>query len=173
MPTDAELKALIRDIPDYPEPGIMFRDITPLLRRPGVLHATIERMSGPWTDVDIVVGIESRGFILGAPMAEPLGAGFVPVRKPGKLPYETIEISYDLEYGADTLELHIDAVEAGERVLIVDDVLATGGTAAATIKLLEMAGASVVGCSFLLEIAPLGGREMLGEVPVDVVLSYP
>ncbi|MGI9603084.1 MAG: adenine phosphoribosyltransferase [Acidimicrobiales bacterium] len=172
MPTADDLRALIRDIPDYPEPGIMFRDITPLLRSPGALAAVVDQMAAPWSGIDLVVGIESRGFILGAPMAHPLGAGFVPVRKPGKLPYDTISVSYDLEYGTDSLELHTDAIADGERVLIVDDVLATGGTAAATIRLLEQAGATVVGCSFLLEIAPLSGQAALGEIPVDVVLSY-
>ncbi|MDH3707717.1 MAG: adenine phosphoribosyltransferase [Acidimicrobiia bacterium] len=168
-----DLRSLIRDIPDYPEPGIVFRDITPMLRQPGALSAVVDRMIEPWREVDVVVGIESRGFILGAPMAPSLGAGFVPVRKPGKLPYDTIEISYDLEYGTDSLELHVDAVAAGERVLIVDDVLATGGTAAATIDLVQRAGATVVGCAFMIEIAPLQGRARLGETPVDVVLTYP
>ena len=159
-----DFKSFIRDIPDFPEPGILFRDITPLLDDPEALGAVIERMAAPFRDksIDKVIGIESRGFFLGGPVALALGAGLVIVRKPGKLPWKTRGVTYDLEYGSDTVEMHVDAVGAGERVLIVDDLIATGGTCAATVQLAREAGGEVVACAFLVEIDSLGGRPKLG-----------
>ncbi|MEO3809142.1 adenine phosphoribosyltransferase [Sphaerisporangium sp. B11E5] len=152
----------IRDVPDYPKPGIMFKDITPLLGDHEVFTAVVEALADG-LDVDKVVGIEARGFILAAPVALRAGAGFVPVRKKGKLPAETLEASYDLEYGSAVIEVHRDAFAPGDRVLIVDDVLATGGTAEATVELIGRAGAEVVGVSVLMELGFLKGRERLGH----------
>ncbi|MCS7003420.1 MAG: adenine phosphoribosyltransferase, partial [Dehalococcoidia bacterium] len=134
-----QLRRLIRDVPDFPEPGVLFRDITPLLRNPAALREAVDRMVAPWRGkaIDLVVGAESRGFIFSAPIALALNAGFVPVRKPGKLPAETVSLNYALEYGTNTLEMHRDAIEPGQRVLVIDDVLATGGTVAAKIALIE------------------------------------
>jgi adenine phosphoribosyltransferase len=162
--------SLIRDVPDYPQPGIVFKDITPLLAD----HAAFARVVDDLSDglsFDNVVGIEARGFILAAPVAYRSGAGFVPVRKKGKLPAETLEASYDLEYGSATIEVHADAFAPGERVLIVDDVLATGGTANATVELVRRAGAQVVALSFLLELGFLTGRERLPGLEIRSLVT--
>lgn len=170
----ADLARLVRDVPDFPSPGIVFRDITPLLRDATAFRTCVDRMAAPWVDagVDQVLGIEARGFIVAAPVADRCGAGFVPVRKAGKLPWEIERQEYELEYGTDLLEVHRDAVEPGARVLVVDDVLATGGTAAATARLVERLGGTVVGFAFLVELADLGGRRQLGTPPVHAVVTY-
>jgi adenine phosphoribosyltransferase len=165
------LRSRIRDIPDYPKPGILFKDITPLLADGPAFAAVIAEMGVGYADVDKVAGIEARGFILAAPVALELTAGFVPVRKQGKLPAETYAESYSLEYGTATLEVHTDAFAPDERVLIVDDVLATGGTAAATVELVKRAGATVAGIVVLLELGFLSGREKLPDVPVRALLA--
>ncbi|MBC8123469.1 MAG: adenine phosphoribosyltransferase [Gemmatimonadaceae bacterium] len=172
-----DLKAHIRDIPDFPEPGIVFRDITPLLKEPDALHFVIDSLAdvfGP-SQIDYVCGIESRGFIVGAPLACKLSCGFVPIRKPGKLPAAVHSCAYTLEYGTNSLEIHQDAFASGSgcRVLIVDDLLATGGTAAAANMLVEKAGGTLVGFGFIIELTFLGGRLRLpGDVPVAVLVSY-
>ncbi|MEV0203362.1 adenine phosphoribosyltransferase [Nonomuraea sp. NPDC050691] len=153
----------IRDVPDYPKPGVLFKDISPLLADPVAFAAVVDELAA-LHPVDKIVGIEARGFILAAPVAYKAGAGFVPVRKKGKLPSETLEESYDLEYGSATIEVHRDAFNQGDRVLIVDDVLATGGTAEATVELVRRAGAEVVGVAMLMELAFLKGRERLEGV---------
>jgi adenine phosphoribosyltransferase len=170
----ARLKSLIRDIPDYPKPGILFKDITPLLADAEGFALATRLMAEPFADAAVthIVAIESRGFILGAPVAQQLGAGFVPVRKPGKLPHTKRREEYALEYGTDALEVHDDAVGATARVLIVDDVLATGGTAAATCRLVESLGATVVGLSFLLALSFLSGAERVGGRRVSSILTY-
>ena len=170
--TDA-LRSLIRDIPDFPEPGILFKDITPLLSDPEGLDSAVEALAAPWRGqrVENVAGIEARGFILAAPVALALGAGFVPVRKAGKLPAGVISETYDLEYGSDTIEIHRDALEPGSRILVIDDVLATGGTAAATGRLIRSSGAEIVGFGFLLELVALRGRARLVD-PIDVVIAF-
>ena len=170
----ARLRAAIRDVPDFPKPGIMFKDITPVLADAELFRATTDAMAGSWRGAGIthVVGIESRGFILGAPIAQRLGAGFIPVRKPGKLPYRRERIEYALEYGVDALEMHADACGAGARVLIVDDVLATGGTAGAAARLVAQVGAPVAGFAFLIELAFLDGGSRLREVPRTSLLRY-
>lgn|SRR5579875_1077839 len=162
--------AHIRDIPDYPSPGIVFKDITPLLAEPAVFAAVVDALVRDYQHgtVDKVVGIEARGFIVAAPVAYHLGAGFVPMRKKGKLPYRTLETSYALEYGTATIEVHVDAFRPGDRVLVVDDVLATGGTAAAALELIDQASAKAVGLSFLIELSALGGRSRL---PASMVRS--
>ena len=174
MATSEHLSTFVRDIPDFPKPGVVFKDITPLLGDPAAFRAATEAMIAPFADgVTKVVGIEARGFILAAPIAQALGAGLVPVRKAGKLPWDTHAHSYDLEYGHDTLEVHRDALAADDRVLIVDDVLATGGTAAATCELISrFFSSTIVGLSFLLELTHLGGRELLAPygLPVEAVL---
>ncbi len=172
--TEALLKAKIRHVPDFPKPGILFYDITTLLRDPEGLRLALDAMAAPYRDatIDLVVGMESRGFIFGAALADRLRAGFVPVRKPGKLPADRMRVSYELEYGTDALEIHADAITTGQRVLIVDDLLATGGTAAATIDLVSGLGADVVACAFLVELTFLNGRARLGTTPVHVVLPY-
>jgi adenine phosphoribosyltransferase len=168
------LKEKIRHVPDFPKPGILFYDITTLLRDPVGLGEALDGMSEPFRTqrIDLVVGIESRGFIFGTALADRLRCGFVPVRKPGKLPSTTLRQSYDLEYGSDTLELHDGAIERGQRVLIVDDLLATGGTARATIDLVAKTGGEVVGAAFLIELRFLNGRDRLGDTPLFVGLSY-
>ena len=168
------LKALIRDIPDFPEKGVIFRDITPLLADAKAFHETIETMAQPLEehDFDLVVGIESRGFFFSSALATRLGKGQVPVRKPGKLPSETIQVTYRLEYGADSLEMHADAIQPGQRVVIVDDVLATGGTARGVADLVEKLGAKVVRLSFLIELDFLKGREKLNGYDVHALLNY-
>lgn len=169
-----KIKASIRDVPDFPKPGVIFKDITPLLQNPELFKFTIERLAGPFRRKGIthVASIESRGFIFGAPVAYLLGAGYIPVRKKGKLPYKTLSHTYDLEYGTDTLELHADALSASSRVLIVDDVLATGGTAQASIKLVEKLKAKVAGLAFVVELEFLHGREKLRGFEVSSLLQY-
>ena len=164
----------IRAIPDFPVEGILFRDITPLLRSAPALEEATARMTEPWLNqrVDLVAAMEARGFIFGAAIALRLNAGFVPVRKPGKLPFETNEIEYTLEYRADAVQIHRDAVERGQKVLVVDDVIATGGTAAAVVKLVENLGGEVIGAEFLIELADLGGRELLGGHDVHSVITF-
>ena len=168
------LKSLIRHVPDYPKPGILFYDITTLLKDGDGFRQAVDAVVEPFrtTPIDLVVGIESRGFILGAAVADRLGVGFIPVRKPGKLPSQTVSASYDLEYGADALEMHHDAVARDEKVLIVDDLLATGGTAQATVSLLKQSGAQVVGLSFLIELEELSGRSKLEGEQVCAALRY-
>jgi adenine phosphoribosyltransferase len=169
-----DLKAKIRHVPDFPKAGILFYDVTTLLRDPLGFRATIDSMATPFTGrgIELVVGIESRGFILGSAVADRLEAGFVPVRKLGKLPAATIRASYDLEYGSDTLEMHRDAIHPGQRILIIDDLLATGGTASATVNLVKQAGGQVEGISFLIELLELGGRGKLTGENVTAVLQY-
>jgi adenine phosphoribosyltransferase len=170
----AWLKAHVRDIPDYPQPGIIFRDITPLLAAPDAYAATVDAISAPFADehIDKVLGIEARGFVFAAPVAYRHVAGFVPVRKAGKLPFEIEREEYALEYGTDLLEIHRDAIVPGERVLIVDDVIATGGTAAATIRLAERLGGEVVGLTFVIELGFLHGRDKLEGYNVHALVSY-
>ena len=176
MAADAavELEGFVRDIPDFPKAGVLFKDITPLLGDPVALAAAVDRLAEPHrgTGITKVVGVEARGFILAAPVALALGAGFVPVRKAGKLPWEIHRQEYELEYGTDLLEIHRDAVGPDDRVLVLDDVLATGGTAAATIELLAQAGAGVAGLGFLIELAFLDGRSLLGEHPITSLITY-
>jgi adenine phosphoribosyltransferase len=170
----SDLAAYIRDIPDFPKPGILFKDITPLLLDAEALSEAVARLA-EWAEplnVDFVVAPEARGFILGAAVARELGAGFVPARKPGKLPHETITAEYILEYGVDVLEMHADALADGARVLLHDDLLATGGTARALAELIEGAGAEIAGCGFLVELAFLGGRERLAGYDVHALVSY-
>jgi len=168
------LKSKIRSVPDFPKAGINFFDITTLLRDKDGFRLTIEALAKPFEgeNIDVVVGVESRGFILGGAVADRLGTGFAPVRKKGKLPSETVQETYDLEYGTDCLEIHSDAVEKGQKVLIVDDVLATGGTAAATIKLIRRLGGDVRSLAFLIELEFLNGRARLGTEKVFSVLKY-
>jgi adenine phosphoribosyltransferase len=170
----ADLRPYIRDIPDFPKPGIVFKDITPLLLDPAALDAAVAALA-EWARpraVDYVVAAEARGFILGAALARELGAGFVPARKPGKLPSETLSAEYVLEYGVDALEMHADALADGARVLLHDDLLATGGTARALAELVEGAGARIAGCAFLVELAFLGGRDRLGAYDVHALVAY-
>ena len=164
------IRARVRDIPDYPQPGVTFKDITPLLADGPALAAVVSALASGHEGVDKVAGIEARGFILAAPVAIQLGAGFVPVRKQGKLPGPTYAQSYDLEYGSATIEVHQDAFAPGERVLIVDDVLATGGTGAATAELVRKAGAEVTGIAVILELSFLHGRPRLPDVPIRSLL---
>ena len=168
------LAPYIRDVPDFPKPGILFRDITPLLASPEATSEAVRRMADPFRTAGItkVAAAEARGFLFGVSIALELGAGFIPVRKPGKLPYETREVSYDLEYGSDTLQIHADAIAPSDTVLLVDDLLATGGTMEACLRMVRDAGATVAGCSFLIELTELPGRSRLGEAPVATVLSY-
>jgi adenine phosphoribosyltransferase len=173
--TDGDwLRALVREIPEYPEPGVTFRDITPLLADPVGFRRCIDELAGRFADVEVdcVVGVESRGFILAAPIAYRLGAAFVPVRKAGKLPWAVVREEYELEYGRDKLEIHRDAIHPDERVLIIDDVLATGGTAAATARLIEALGGNIVGIGLLIEIVGLGGREAFADRRLEVLASY-
>jgi adenine phosphoribosyltransferase len=169
-----ELLARIRDVPDFPRPGIVFKDITPLLQDAGALKLACELLAAPYRagKVDLVVGVESRGFIFGPPVALALGAGFAIARKTGKLPWETVRASYALEYGEETIEMHRDSVRQGQRVLLIDDVIATGGTAAATARLVREQGGIVVGAAFLIELSFLDGRRALGNVPVEAVLRF-
>src|SRR6185295_2947577 len=169
-----QLKTRIRHVPDFPKPGILFYDVTTLLRDPEGFKLSIDALSEPFTSagITLVVGIESRGFILGAAVADRIGAGFVPVRKVGKLPSTTIRASYALEYGTDSLEMHSDAIARGQKVLIVDDLLATGGTARATVDLVRQLGADVVGIQFLIELIELKGRDRLSGENVRAVLQY-
>lgn len=169
-PELSRARDLIRDIPNFPKAGIVFRDITPLLRDHDALTSVVKALAAPWKGkADLVAGMESRGFIFGTLLARELGVGFVPVRKPGKLPYKRESVSYGLEYGTDTLEMHIDACGPEHRVLICDDLIATGGTAAATAHLVERVGGNVAGYSFVIELTDLGGRSKLGGHPVEVL----
>ena len=169
-----ELKRYIRDVPDYPQKGIIFRDITPLLGDKNIFREVVDLMSKAWTanPPDLVAAIEARGFIPGAAIAVKLGAGFVPIRKAGKLPWSTVMESYDLEYGTDSLEVHSDALQPGQKVLIVDDVLATGGTASAAVRLMRKLGAAVVGVQVLIELTYLDGRQRLSDVKLVSEITY-
>ena len=170
-----DLHTLIRDIADYPKPGIVFKDITPLLANPAGLAMAVEQMANPYRTmgVEVVCGAESRGFIFGTALAQALNAGFIPIRKPGKLPYHTHAMSYDLEYGSDTLEIHTDAVRPGQKVLMVDDLLATGGTMQACCELVEKMGGNIVGLTMLIELTFLKGRAKLDRFgEVHAVLTY-
>jgi len=168
------LEDYIRDIPDFPKPGILFKDITPLLGAPDAFRASVERLAEPWRDESIqkVAGIESRGFIFGAAVAQLLGCGFVPIRKPGKLPYKSHRHEYELEYGTDALEIHEAAFARNDRVVIVDDVLATGGTAAAAGSLVRTVGADLVGYAMVIELSFLGGREKLDGARLHSMITY-
>ncbi|WP_339737693.1 adenine phosphoribosyltransferase [uncultured Maricaulis sp.] len=171
-----DLKAAIRTIPDFPKPGVMFRDVTTLIGDPRAFRIAIDQMVQPWAGakIDQVAGTEARGFILGGAVAHQLSVGFVPVRKKGKLPWRTLSEEYELEYGTDTIEIHNDAVREGDRVLLVDDLIATGGTAEASVRLLQRAGATVVGATFIIDLPDLGGArriEAMG-VPVSSLVSY-
>ncbi len=170
----SHLKDFIRDVPDWPKPGIVFKDITPLLGDAEAFRCMVDSLAAHFADrpVDKVVGIEARGFILAAPIAYLLDAGFVPVRKAGKLPWRTRVEEYSLEYGTDRLEMHHDAIDEGDNVLVVDDVLATGGTAAATLRLVEAAGGKVAGLGFVIELAFLGGRARIGDLDAVSLLTY-
>ncbi|MHC4495286.1 MAG: adenine phosphoribosyltransferase [Planctomycetota bacterium] len=169
-----DLQQYIRDIPDWPKEGILFRDITPLLADPEAFAAAVDVLSAGFaeTNVEYVVAVEARGFIFGSAIAEKLGAGFVPIRKKGKLPWQTESVTYDLEYGTDTLEVHRDAVKSGAKVLMVDDLLATGGTMAAACELVEKIGGQVTGIVFLIELADLGGRQKIAGYEVTSIISY-
>jgi adenine phosphoribosyltransferase len=170
---DAQLREYIRDIPDFPQPGILFRDITPLLADAAAFRAVIDTLATPFKDrVDVVVAVESRGFIFGAPLAYALGTGLVPVRKHGKLPWQTIREEYALEYGSSILEVHQDAVQPGQRVLLVDDLLATGGTVRAAANLIRRLGGEIVGAAFLAELGFLNGRAALEGLPVTSLVVY-
>ena len=171
--TENELKSRIRDIPDFPKPGILFKDITPLLADAAALRAAVDAFVSRYRGkVDVVLGIESRGFILGSAVAYGLGLGLALVRKPGKLPHETYAASYELEYGKDTLEIHRDALSKGHRVLLIDDLLATGGTASAAVELVQRCGGKVAACAFVIELAFLGGRKRLEGQEVFSLLRY-
>jgi len=177
MTSSRELKSIrsrIRDVPDFPKRGIMFKDITPVLSDVNTLRASVKEMAAPFMSlgIDVVVGIESRGFIFGAPIADTLNCSFVPVRKPGKLPWKTESVSYELEYGTDALEIHKDAITEGQNVLIVDDLLATGGTAEATCKLVSKLGGNIKGLSVLIELEDLNGRERLNQYNVQSLVQY-
>tara|TARA_B100001094_G_C17848029_1_gene631230 strand:+ start:39 stop:551 length:513 start_codon:yes stop_codon:yes gene_type:complete len=169
-----DLKKHIRDVPDFPKPGILFRDITPLLASREAFSESVQKLAEPWQNmaIDAVAAVEARGFLFAGPLALELGVGLIPVRKPGKLPADTISYKYDLEYGSDTLEMHKGIVMPQSRVLVIDDVLATGGTAEACVNLLESIQAIVVGCSFLVELKALGGRQRLGDHQIETVLTY-
>lgn len=162
------LKEAIRTIPDFPKPGVLFRDITPILQKPSLFRSVIKALADRYRNagVEVVTAVEARGFIFGAPLALELDAAFVPMRKKGKLPYKTISVTYELEYGEDEVEMHIDAIQPGQRVLVFDDVLATGGTAQAMAKLVELAGGRVVAVAFVIELVDLKGREKLSDYDV-------
>lgn len=168
------LQRLIRDVPDFPKPGIVFKDITPLLADPAGLAMAVEVMANPFRKdrVDLVIGAESRGFIFGTAIAQSLSCGFVPIRKPGKLPRETHRAEYELEYGSDVLEMHADAIQPGQRVLMVDDLLATGGTMAACIDMVRRTGATIAAATFLIELEFLEGRRRLGDVEIHSAIRY-
>lgn len=174
MSNTIDLNDYIRTIPDFPKPGIMFRDITPLLAHPGAFGESIKQFADHYRDlkIDKIMAAEARGFIFATPLALELNAGFVPVRKPGKLPFDTQAFHYELEYGTDTLEIHVDAIQEGERILMIDDLLATGGTMQACIQLAEDAGANVVGCAFLVELDGLKGRDLLPGQEIFSLLHY-
>lgn len=168
------LKNKIRDIPDFPKPGIVFKDITPLVKDPAALRLAVHQLLHPFLgrDITAVAGMEARGFIFGALVAWELGVPFVPLRKPGKLPYDVQSVSYDLEYGSAELEVHIDAVDKNDKVLLIDDLLATGGTAKASCELIEKLGASIVACAFVVELDFLAGRELLKDYEVHTLIHY-
>ncbi len=168
------LRKNIRDIPDFPKPGIIFKDITPLLQNHAAFSATIKSLVDRYKDkkIDVVVGIEARGFLFGAPLAHQLGAAFVPLRKKGKLPYKTMDASYELEYGSATVEMHVDAISRGQRVLVVDDLLATGGTAGAACELVRRMGGEIVECAFVVELAFLNGRDKIKGAPIYSMVTY-
>ncbi len=168
------IKKAIADVPNFPKEGIVFKDITPVLADPALFARSIELLAEPWKDkgVKYVAGIEARGFIFASAVARYLNAGFIPIRKPGKLPREVFKETYDLEYGTDTLEIHKDAVAGGDKVVLIDDLLATGGTAAACLKLLAQCEAEVLGVSFLVDLTFLDGRKKLGDLPITAVVSY-
>ncbi len=171
--TSDELKKLIRDIPDFPKPGIIFRDITPLIGNARGLAAVIDQIAERYLGaVDVVLGIESRGFIIGAPIAYRLGVGFTIARKPGKLPFRTVDESYDLEYGTAEIQMHQDGIASQARVLIVDDLLATGGTAGAAVRLVRKVGGNVIGCAFIIELVGLKGRERLAPINCFSLIQY-
>ena len=169
-----DLNDFVRDIPDYPKRGILFRDITPLLADPTALRVATEALAAPFMDqrIDVVAAAEARGFIFATPLAIRLGAGFVPIRKPGKLPFDLHSFAYELEYGSDELQVHVDGVKPGQRVLLVDDLLATGGTMQACCRLLEKCDAEIVGCAFLIHLAQLGGEARLSPYRIHSVLTY-
>ena len=168
------IRCSVRDVPDFPKPGILFKDITPLLQQFEIFDAIISAFVKRYRDqhIDVIAAIESRGFIFGAPLARELKASFIPIRKKGKLPYDTVEKSYDLEYGTATIEVHNDAVEKGDRVLIIDDLLATGGTAGAACHLMERLGGKVIECAFVIELLFLNGRKKMKDVPVHSLVKY-
>jgi adenine phosphoribosyltransferase len=169
-----DLKAYIRDVPDFPKPGILFRDITPLLAAPAAFREAIGRLADAFggDPIDAIAAVEARGFMLAAPLALKLDVGLVPIRKAGKLPYETLSYTYDLEYGTDTLEMHVDGVAAGANVLIVDDLLATGGTVGACCRMVEKAGGNVAGCGFLVELRGLGGAKKIAQYKTVSLIQY-
>ena len=173
-PTDLRLTDYIRSIPDFPKPGILFRDITPLLASPAAFRQAVEGLARHVGDrkIDAVAAVEARGFLFAAPLALQLGAALVPVRKPGKLPFETIAHTYELEYGTDTLEMHVDAIPAGASVLVVDDLLATGGTVEACCRLVEKAGGKVAGCLFVIELAALHGARRIAQYDHFSLITY-
>ncbi|MHC4267334.1 MAG: adenine phosphoribosyltransferase [Planctomycetota bacterium] len=168
------LKELIRDIPDFPKEGIVFKDITPLLQNPSGLKEVVNKITDHYENqkIDVIVGAEARGFLFGPAVAINLNAGFVPVRKPGKLPYETASETYELEYGTDTLEIHRDAIKAGDNVLMVDDLLATGGTMAASCRLVESLGGKIAGCAFIIELGFLNGKDLLSKYDIFSLVKY-
>ena len=173
---DLDLKSLVRTVPDYPSPGIMFRDVTTLLKDASGLKSCVERLAEPFrtAGVEAVIGIEARGFILGGAVADRLGTGFVPFRKKGKLPWSTVEQEYQLEYGTDTIEVHEDGIKAGERILIVDDLIATGGTAEAAVKLIERMGGVAAGAAFVIDLPDLGGAKKIQQmgVPCHSLIAF-
>tara|TARA_R110001583_G_scaffold194802_2_gene367106 strand:+ start:9508 stop:10131 length:624 start_codon:yes stop_codon:yes gene_type:complete len=168
--TNTSIKSLIRTIPDYPKKGIMFRDITTLFADAEGLREVIDSIAGEFQDknIDVIAGIEARGFIIGPAVALALGVGFVPIRKRGKLPAETVEVEYELEYGSDVIEMHIDAIKPGQRVLVMDDLIATGGTALAALDLIEKAGGETIGCAFIIDLPDIGGAQRIRDRGVDV-----
>lgn len=170
-----DLRQYIRDIPDFPKPGILFRDITPLLANPRAFRESVRRLAAHYErrDIDAIVAAEARGFIFAAPLALELDVAFVPIRKPGKLPFRTHAFQYDLEYGSDTLEMHVDGVTPGQNVLVVDDLLATGGTVEACCRLLQHCGANVIGCAFAIELMDLNGARRISDHEVFSVIQYP
>jgi adenine phosphoribosyltransferase len=174
--TRAEIRAAIRTIPDYPKPGVMFRDITTLLGDARAFHSVVEQLAGPWVGAGVarVAGIEARGFILGGAVAQRLSAGFVPIRKKGKLPHETVRVAYSLEYGLDEIEMHRDAFGPGESIVLVDDLIATGGTACAAVRLLRTLGARILAACFVIDLPDLGGSARLAalEVPVHTLVGF-